>query len=279
MVDEAVANSGDVAVRFRSYLRAYLRVAPYAIALHRALEAAHISQAPLKEPLLDLGCGFGEFGSIFFKEPAEAGIDLSRSDLKKAREKRVYRLLAQADALRLPFRDGSFASVLSVSTLEHVQGVRAALAEAFRVLQPGGTFVFTVPTDRLSQMLVVPRALTSLGLGPLGAAYVDRLNTSLMHVNLWDAGEWRQAVQQAGFEVDVLRMIVSARSTAVWDAGLGPALLERFWRLMTGRRLLKPRPLVRLLEAALARFGEEEGSSGSNLFVVARKPARKKGRR
>lgn len=276
MIDEQATGGRGVAPPFRRYLRAYLRVAPYAVALHRALEAAHISRTPLASPLLDLGCGFGEFGSIFFEEPVEAGIDLSRSDLRKAREKGVYRLLAQADARRLPFHDGSFASVLSVSTLEHVPRVDLALAEAFRVLRPGGAFVFTVPTDCLSRMLVVPRALAKVGLAPVGAAYARRLNASLGHVNLWDARGWTQAVQQAGFDVDTSRMIVSARSTAAWDIGLGPALLERFWRLVTGRRLVKPWPLVRLLEAALARYGKAEDSSGSNLLVVARKPHRQR---
>lgn len=279
ITDEQAGGCREVAEPYRRYLRAYLRVAPFAVALHRALEAAHISLVALPRPLLDLGCGFGEFGSIFFEEPAEAGIDLNRSDLRRAREKGVYRLLAQADARRLPFRDGSFASVLSVSTLEHVPRVELALAEAFRVLGPDGALVFTVPTDRLPQMLVVPRALAKVRLAPLGAAYVRRLNASLGHVNLWNTCRWTEAVREAGFEVDMFRMIVSARATAVWDAGLGPALLERFWRLATGTRLARPKPLIRLLEAGLARFGEAEDCFGSNLLVVARKPARPVDRR
>jgi len=47
----------------------------------------------------------------------------------------------QADATRLPFGDQSFAHVLSFIMLHHVIDWEAALGEAVRVLEPGGTVV------------------------------------------------------------------------------------------------------------------------------------------
>lgn len=46
--------------------------------------------------------------------------------------------LIGASADRLPFDDGSFDSVFSISVLEHILDLRAALAEMRRVLRPGG---------------------------------------------------------------------------------------------------------------------------------------------
>src|SRR6185503_18637707 len=50
-----------------------------------------------------------------------------------------------ADMRALPFPDGSFASVLSVQSLEHVPDPDRVLAEAARVLEPGGVAVFVTP--------------------------------------------------------------------------------------------------------------------------------------
>ncbi|MGH3556280.1 MAG: class I SAM-dependent methyltransferase [Mycobacterium sp.] len=49
------------------------------------------------------------------------------------------------DICRLTYPDAAFDLVLSSDTLEHVHDFRAALAETWRVLRPGGRHVFTVP--------------------------------------------------------------------------------------------------------------------------------------
>ncbi len=51
-----------------------------------------------------------------------------------------------ADAQHLPFGDGCFDHVFSVSVLEHVPDAQRAMGECLRVLRQGGTFVFTVPS-------------------------------------------------------------------------------------------------------------------------------------
>jgi SAM-dependent methyltransferase len=51
----------------------------------------------------------------------------------------------RGDALRLPFPSGAFDVVIASEILEHLPEDRAAIAEAARVLRPGGTLVVTVP--------------------------------------------------------------------------------------------------------------------------------------
>ena len=48
----------------------------------------------------------------------------------------------EADALSLPFEDGSFDAVCAMDFLEHVEAPERAIAEASRVLAPGGLFFF-----------------------------------------------------------------------------------------------------------------------------------------
>jgi SAM-dependent methyltransferase len=85
---------------------------------------------------LDLGCGSG------VAVPAVAGlgwrvvgIDLSGDQLRVARE--------QAGAL--PFDDGSFEAVVSLMTHTDLDDPGSAFAEAARVLQSGGRFVYVGP--------------------------------------------------------------------------------------------------------------------------------------
>ncbi len=51
-----------------------------------------------------------------------------------------------ADATELPYGDAEFDAVVSTQVLEYVPDVKAALAEAWRVLRPGGR-VFVLDTD------------------------------------------------------------------------------------------------------------------------------------
>jgi SAM-dependent methyltransferase len=60
-------------------------------------------------------------------------------------EKSVFPVVA--DITALPFADGTFASVSSAETLEHIPADLAATRDLARVLAPGGWLVGTVPAD------------------------------------------------------------------------------------------------------------------------------------
>ncbi len=257
----------------RPYLRRYLRIAPICVAVWRAVEAKHFSTIELPRPILDLGCGFGEFARVFFAEPPDVGVDISRTDLRMARRDRLYRSVLQADARRLPVGDGKFPCVISVSTIEHIDDPAAVLREAYRVLRPGGLFALTVPTSKLNDLLLFPRLFRRAGLARLGEAYAGLLNRLIEHVNLLSEEEWLRLVQQAGFEVTLHRAIMSPTATALFDLFTIPALPKRAWRIVFKRRLLRPPPMVSFWERRLLRYVDEDPPEGSNILVVARKPS------
>jgi SAM-dependent methyltransferase len=89
--------------------------------------------------VLDLGCGVGHSYQLLAPRPS-VGVDIDADALAAQERETVV-----ADMRDLPFEDGSFASVVSVQSIEHVPDPERVLAEVRRVLQPGGTAVFVTP--------------------------------------------------------------------------------------------------------------------------------------
>ena len=95
--------------------------------------------------VLDVGCGAGFLSNRMARAGHRVvGIDISQESLKVAQrhdhtETVRYEL---ADAYNLPFPDASFDVVTAMDFLEHVEDPGRAIAEASRVLRPGGLFFF-----------------------------------------------------------------------------------------------------------------------------------------
>jgi SAM-dependent methyltransferase len=104
--------------------------------------AAYAAAADLLPPggnVLDVGCGTGH--SYHLLAPRETvGVDVAADALKGQQRRTIV-----ADMRELPLPDASFASFLSVQSIEHVPDPERALAEARRVLEPGGTAIFVTP--------------------------------------------------------------------------------------------------------------------------------------
>jgi SAM-dependent methyltransferase len=106
---------------------------------HVAAYAAAAELLPPDGPVLDAGCGTGH--SYHLLAPRETvGVDLE-PDALRGQERRTI----VADMRELPLPDGGFASFLAVQSIEHVPDPERVLAEARRVLDPGGTAIFVTP--------------------------------------------------------------------------------------------------------------------------------------
>lgn len=83
---------------------------------------------------------------------------------------------AAADAQALPFADGSFANLVLVDVLHHIQWPKLFLAEAVRVLQPGGRLIFLepaiTPVSWIAYKFFHPEPV-HMGADPLAEGQVD----------------------------------------------------------------------------------------------------------
>jgi 2-polyprenyl-6-hydroxyphenyl methylase/3-demethylubiquinone-9 3-methyltransferase len=133
------------------------------IALLRA-EARHrnpwiaetIGASPVR--VLDLGCGAGFLSNALAAAGhAVTGLDASDESLAVARtyDRSRTATYVRGDACALPFADGSFDVVCAMDLLEHVDDPRCVIAEASRVLAPGGMFFFHTFNRTLRANLIV----------------------------------------------------------------------------------------------------------------------------
>jgi len=120
-----------------------------------ATRIGFLGRAPLIESwlpgnpqsLLEVGCSWGYLiASMGQAARLRVGLDVNRQDLRSgaARYGKVTRFLCSA-AETLPFRSEIFDALIMSEVLEHTIDEKKSVAEAARVLKPGGVAVVTVP--------------------------------------------------------------------------------------------------------------------------------------
>ena len=203
--------------------------------LRRAYEAA-AAGLPAGGRLLDYGCGNMPYRPVFEPRVAEyVGADLAGNEQAD---------LTVAETGRVDTGDGSFDVVLSSQVLEHVADPDAYLAEAARVLNPGGTLLLS--THGVWRYHPDPRDLWR-----------------------WTCDGLRTVVTRNGFEVVSQVGVMGPAATALqlWQDAVRRRVPRRlrgaFFRVMQGR-----------IERADRRCPDEERNRDACVYVVtARKTA------
>lgn len=104
--------------------------------------AAYAASLPKGTLLLDAGAGESQYRHLF-PQCRYTAVDLAIGD----QSWNYSKLDALANLLSLPFRNASFAAVLSIVTLEHVSDPLQALREMGRVSATGSRLFLVVPME------------------------------------------------------------------------------------------------------------------------------------
>jgi 2-polyprenyl-6-hydroxyphenyl methylase / 3-demethylubiquinone-9 3-methyltransferase len=173
--------------------------------------------------VLDIGCGGGFLARALAERGHRvAGLDVSLGSLRAARGAEAAPGGARgpaylsADAYRLPFPGGTFDAVCALDFLEHVTAPGRVIAEAARVLRPGGLFFFhTFNRNPLAWLVVIK-----------GVEWFVRGAPRRMHVLplFLKPSELERLCAGAGLRVEGMR-------------GLRPRCDAAFWTLLRTRRV------------------------------------------
>ena len=210
---------------------------------------------PANSLWLDLGCGHQMFASWMLAEEQELakratrliGVDLDMEGLKKHPTVmgKVFGNLED-----LPFAAGSFNVVTANMVVEHLSAPEKVLREVFRVLRPGGIFVFHTPNARCVVVRVsarLPQAVKTLAARVLEGRKAEDVFPTFYRMNT--EGAIRQQMAKTDFQLRQLRTISSSAVTAM----LGPvAIVELLY--------------LRLIEA------DRYKGLRSNVIVTLQKP-------
>jgi SAM-dependent methyltransferase len=208
--------------------------------------------------LLDVACGPGFVSEAAAERGARpVGLDVAAAMVERARARCPGLEFVVGDALRLPFGDSSFDAVTMNFGILHVSQPERAIAEARRVLAPGGRLAFTTwLADGNAQDEITEDAIAEHGIAvevPEGPSY---------HV-FADPDECRGALAAGEFDTDSTRI---ETVTVLWRVPRADSLFEA--QLQAGVRtaaVLRGQPPERLeaIRRAMAdgvrRYADDNG--------------------
>jgi predicted TPR repeat methyltransferase len=166
-------NIYDVRSRFWDRESTYFGHALVAEGLRKHAGAADLD-------ILDIGCGTGLVGAQVRSLAGRLdGIDITPAMLEKARDKKIYDRLDQADLVAfMSEHRGGYDAILGAATLIHFGNLQAVFQAAAMCLRDQGLFVFTLfshEDDRADFAVASNDKLARSGCYTHGADYVERL--------------------------------------------------------------------------------------------------------
>lgn len=200
--------------------------------------------------VVDLACGNAALQPRLPRHTSYIGVDRSAGELAEARGRGRGRVV-EGDLRDLPLSDASADVVVSSMGLMLVQPVEQALAEAHRVLRPGGRLALLLPAPWPLRPSDLPRVLQLAVVLRGPGSMPQRLGRRRLRRSLEEAGLRVESMQRRRFPYaldgsDAARLAVRA----LYTPGRTPRQLEAAERMIAQfarQRGTLPVPLLRVI--------------------------------
>ncbi len=250
--------------------------------LQRGIEANVWELCTFKHPVLDIGIGNGEISRYIFSHhpPMDVGVDSDDSQFAAARETKRYKKVMKVNAEKMPFPDGSFATVVSNSTFEHITDDGKAVKEVGRVLKKGGLFYVTVPSNYLQEW-VLEYEKEKNAVTP--KEKLQKFNERTNHLHYHSLEEWKKLFEKSTMELVFHKYYFPKPSALFWYKLLTLITTKfrskEYWSYLGHSKITPfiPKKLVQFLEKKFflqnaynnAFFTTDD--PGGQLFMIAKK--------
>lgn len=241
-------------------------------ALFRGVESKIWSQQNFTPPVLDIGCGDGSMSKFIYfqKGKLEVGIDTDCQAVKKAKILGIYEKVVCADTTKMPFENGSFKTVISNSTFEHINDDVLAISEVARVLRVGGRFLFTVPSNRF------PKTLSQIG---VKKEELKKFNERVSHLRYRSRNEWEGILFRWGLKMIHFEYYFPKELVKFWYRLFKTATFKPYHRELWSylrdsplRKIIPKRLITYFLKIYLRRYCSLAFSKkGCWLFIISQK--------
>jgi ubiquinone/menaquinone biosynthesis C-methylase UbiE len=231
----------------------------------RTLEDDLDQLLPKRARVLEAGCGLG--GWVRWLQDAghdSYGVDFEEEIVARVNQSDPSLQVTVGDVTQLNFPERHFDAYMSLGVIEHFEeGPHAALAEAYRVLRPGGLAFVTVPfLNAFRKSLSHPMRDLYFAIRRL------RGGTATFWEYRYTAGEMKAFMTTAGFEI--VRVNVDDYKVDCDDRHMGLAA-DFFFLRRPGGSGYELNFAGRLLHRATRRLLSPRATS-SGVLVVGRRP-------
>jgi SAM-dependent methyltransferase len=254
----------------------YFPYTPAALCVKECARLSALRRYACPPPILDVGCGDGLFASIAFSDAEVWGIDIDAKEGRWAAASQAYAQVVLGDVTKTKLPEAFFETCVANCSLEHVPRLDLALQNILRCLKPGGRVLMFVPNKDWARHLLSYRVLASLGAPALAETLKDAVDSFFNHHHLHDEQGWRQALVEAGFEVEAVEPVLSSASTVAFEAFLLPSLagllnkhLTTRWTNFPGARRAFAVPVYALTRLILER---SDPTPTAEFLAVGRRP-------
>ena len=239
----------------KDFLWANLKELPYFRALLRAVESKFYQKVNFSDPILDIGCGDGQFASITFAQQLGVGFDPNFKNLIEAKKHQAYNLLLCAEGKAMPFPDNYFSSAFSNSVLEHIPDINLVMYEIQRVLKPGALFVFCVPNEKFLSHLSIAKLFEQIRMGSLAKLYRKLFNYISRHHHCDSIEVWQSRLELSGFRLEDSWRYFSPKALHVLEWGHYLGLPAWIVHSLFGRWIIAPfRWNLGIVENAIRKY-------------------------